>query len=150
MMTKKSEPSFEAYCKCFAGVFKKHTYKESRSFFTCYVRDSIRDYVEATEEGRTHLMERNAREDTIGHYVAKALLWQGWTPDQILCYANLQQDRVNEAEGYSGLDFVDALQEASYANVGFWRESNGVRYAWVLAGSPDITDCLEPDPDLDD
>lgn len=149
-MSKKPEPSFEAYCKCFAGVFKKHTYRESRSFFTCYIRDAITVYAWATDERRMRLMEDSAREETIGYYIAKALLWQGWTPAQIDGYATRQQDRVNETEGYSGLDFVDALQEADYANVGFCRESNGVRYAWVLAGSPDITDCLEPDQEPDD
>lgn len=144
MMPNKPEPSFEAYCKCFAGVFKKHTYKESRSFYTCYVRQSIRDYVEASEEHRTRLMESNAREETVGHYIAKALLWQGWTPDQILGYADLQQARVEVTEDYSGLDFVDALDTADYYHEGFYREGNGARYAWVLAGSPDITACLEP------
>lgn len=151
-MTKKSEPSFEAFCKCFAGVFKKHAYTERRSVYTCYIRDAIRDYVEATEERRTDLMESSAREDTVGHYIAKALLRQGWTPDQILCYATLQQDLVNEAEQYSGLVFYDALCAASYSHAGFYREGNGARYAWILAGSPDITDYLEPDqgPEPDD
>lgn len=149
-MSKITTPSFEAYCKCFAGVFKKHAYKESRSFFTCYIRDAITDYVWVTDERRMRLMESSAREETIGYYIAKALLGQWWTPDQILCYAKLQQARVNEAECYSGLGFVDALYAADYYHAGFYREGNGARYAWILAGSPDITDCLEPDQEPDD
>ena len=88
-MSKRTEPSFEAYCKCFAGVFRKHTHDEPRAFFTCYVRDAIHDY-------------------------------------------------------------VDALFAADYSHPAFEREANGARYAWVLAGSPDITDCLDPAPDDDD
>lgn len=145
-MSKKTEPSFEDYCKCFAGVFRKHTHDESRSFFTCYIRDAIHDYLDASSERRMYLMERGAREETIGCFIAKALLTQGWTEDQVGEYADIQQYRVNNAEDYSGLGFVDALYAADYSHDAFGREANGARYAWILAGSPDITDCLEPSP----
>lgn len=152
-MSKKSTPSYEAYCKCFAGVFKKHVQGDHRSFFTCYVRDSINDYVEADDERRGRLMEGAAREATVGIYIAQAMLDQGWPEDSILEYAEEQQRRVNDAESYSGLGFVDALSSAGYPNRGFYRESNGLRYAWILDGSPDITDRLEEvdnDDDYDD
>lgn len=149
-MSKKSTPSYEAYCKCFAGVFRKHVQGEHRSFFTCYVRDSINDYVEADDERRGVLMEGAAREATVGIYIAKALLDQGWPDDDILEYAEEQQGRVNAAENYSGLDFVDALSSAGYHNREFYREANGLRYAWILDGSPDIRDRLEEGEDDDD
>lgn len=142
-MSKKSTPSYEAYCKCFAGVFRKHVQGDHRSFFTCYVRDSINDYVEADDERRGRLMEGAAREATVGVYIAKALLDQGWPEDDILEYAEQQQRRVNDAEGYSGLDFVDALSYAGYHNREFYREANGLRYAWILDGSPDLIDRLD-------
>lgn len=142
-MSKKSAPSYEAYCKCFAGVFKKHVQGDHRSFFTCYIRDAINSYVRADDERRGRLMEGAAREETVGVYIAKALLDQGWPEADILEYAELQQDRVNDAEGYSGLDFVDALSYAGYHNREFYRESNGLRYAWILDGSPDLIDRLE-------
>ena len=148
-MSKRTEPSFEAYCKCFAGVFRKHTHDEPRGFFTCYVRDAIHDYVDASSERRMYLMERGCREATIGYFIAKALLTQGWDDDQIREYADMQQALVNEVESYSGLDFADALLAADYSHPAFEREANGARYAWVLAGSPDITDCLDPAPDDD-
>lgn len=142
-MSKKSTPSYEAYCKCFAGVFKKHVQGEHRSFFTCYVRDTLTDYVEADDERRGRLMEGAAREATVGVYIARALLDQGWPEDDILKYAVLQQHRVNDAEGYSGLEFMDALSYSGYHNREFYREANGLRYAWILDGSPDLIDRLE-------
>lgn len=149
-MSKKSAPSYEAYCKCFAGVFKKHVQGDHRSFFTCYVREAINDYVKADYERRGRLMEDAARESTVGVYIAKALLDQGWTEDDILEYAEIQQSRVNDAEEYSGLDFVDALSCAGYHKREFYREANGLRYAWILDGSPDLIDRLEEGDNDDD
>lgn len=149
-MSKKSTPSYEAYCKCFAGVFKKHVQGDHRSFFTCYIRDTINAYVKADDERRGQLMEGAAREATVGMYIAKSLLDQGWPEDDILEYAEQQQRCVNDAEGYSGLDFVDALLHAGYQNREFYREANGVRYAWILDGSPDIIDRLEEGDNNDD
>lgn len=149
-MSKKTTPSYEAYCKCFAGVFKKHVQGDHRSFFTCYVRDTINDYVEADDERRGRLMEGAAREATVGVYIAKALLDQGWPEDDILDYAVEQQRRVNGAESYSGLDFVDALSYAGYHNREFYREANGLRYAWILDGSPDLIARLEEGDNDDD
>lgn len=149
-MSKKSTPSYEAYCKCFAGVFKKHVQGDHRSFYTCYVRDAINDYVEADDERRGRLMEGAARETTVGVYIAKAMLDQGWPEADILYYAEEQQRRVNNAEGYSGLDFVDALCSAGYHNREFYREANGLRYAWILDGSPDLIDRLEEGDNDDD
>ena len=142
-MSKKSTPSYEAYCKCFAGVFRKHVHGDHRSFFTCYVRESINDYVKADVWSRARLMEGAAREATVGVYIAKALLDQGWPEDDILEYAEQQQLCVDDAEGYSGLDFVAALCVAGYHNREFHREANGLRYAWILDGSPDLIDRLE-------
>lgn len=144
-MSKKSSPSYEAYCKCFAGVFKKHVQGDHRSFFTCYIRDTINEYVEANGERRCRLMEGAAREATVGVYIAKALLDQGWPTDDILKYSEEQQRCVNDAEGYSGMYFVDALLRAGYHNSEFSREANGLRYAWILDGSHDIIDRLEED-----
>lgn len=150
-MSKKSAPSYEAYCKCFAGVYRKHVQGDHRSFFTCYVRDTINDYVEADVWSRGRLMEGAVREVTVGAYIAKSLLGQGWPEDDILEYAKMQQRRVNDAGGYSGLEFVDALRSAGYHNRGFYREANGLRYAWILDGSPDLIDRLgEGDNDDDD
>lgn len=149
-MSKKTTPSYEAYCKCFAGVFKKHVQGEHRSLFTCYIREAITDYVEADDERRDYLLERAVRESTIGAYIAKSLLSQGWPEDDILEYAELQQQAVNDAERFSGLDFVDALAAAGYSSKGFARESNGLRYAWIMDGSPDLIDRLEEGDDDDD
>uniref|UniRef100_A0A7M2QMK0 Aldehyde dehydrogenase n=1 Tax=feces metagenome TaxID=1861841 RepID=A0A7M2QMK0_9ZZZZ len=149
-MSKKTTPSYEAYCKCFAGVFRKHVHGDHRSFFTCYIRDAITRYVEATDELRDRMLERAVREDTIGAYIAKSLLSQGWPENYILEYADLQQEAVNDAEEYSGLEFVDALGAAGYENHGFYREGNGLRYAWLMDGSPDLTDRLDPADEYDD
>lgn len=149
-MSKTTTPSFEAYCKCFAGVLKKHVQGEHRSFFTCYIRDAIADYVESDDERRGRLLEEAAREETVGVYIAKSLLAQGWPEDDILEFAGEQQRLVNEAECFSGLDFVDALSAAGYHNREFYREANGLRYAWVLDGSPDIRDNLDECEDEDD
>lgn len=149
-MSKKSAPSYEAYCKCFAGVYRKHVQGDHRSLFTCYIRDAINDYVEADDERRGRLMEGAAREATVGAYIAKALLDQGWPEDSILEYAEQQQRRVNDAESYSGLEFVAALYSAGYHNREFYREDNGLRYAWILDGSPDLIDRLEECDNYDD
>lgn len=149
-MSKKSTPSYEAYCKCFAGVFRKHVRGDHRAFFTCYVRGFSNDYVKADDERRGLLMEGAGREAIVGVYIAKALLDQGWPEDSILEYTEEQQRRVNDAEDYSGLDFVDALRYAGYHNREFYREANGLRYAWILDGSPDLIDRLEEGDNDDD
>lgn len=148
-MSKKSTPSYEAYCKCFAGVFKKHVQGEHRSFYTCYVRDAINSYVNADDERRGRLMEGAAREATVGAYIAKALLDQGWPESYILESAEEQQRRVNNAEKMLGRDFVEALLYAGYHNREFYLEANGLRYAWILDGSPDLIDRLDDDGDND-
>lgn len=142
-MSKLSTPSYEAYCKCFAGVFRKHVQGGHRSFFTCYIRGAIIEYVGADYERRGRMMESAVREDTVGYYIAKSLLGQGWPENYILEYAEEQQRHVNDAEDYSGMNFVAALSRAGYHNREFYREANGLRYAWILDGSPDLIDRLE-------
>lgn len=143
-MAKKTKPSYEAFCKCFAGVFKKHAHDSHRSLFTCYIRDYIHDYLGASDDRRSHLMENAAGEEAIGCLIAKALLRQGWDEGTIAEYADEQQRIVTDAEEYSGMDFTGGLEVAGYSDDRFNKKSNGRRYAWLMDGGPSITQCLDP------
>lgn len=132
--------SYENFCKAFAGVFKKHAQRKG-TYHTCYVRDAINSYCTADAERRHFLMEDACAEDACGYRIARALILQGWDEDTIVDYSQQQQHYVDEAADYG---FLDVLSAAGYTNsAGFIRPSNGMRYAWLMDGAPDLSAHIE-------
>lgn len=138
--------SYENFCKAFAGVFKKHAQRKG-TYHTCYVRGAIDNYCTANSDRRHYLMEDACAEDACGYRIARALILQGWDEDTIVMHSEAQQSLVDEVGDYC---FVDVLTWAGYGNdAGFYRDSNGKRYAWLMDGAPDLSEHIE-DRDSDD
>lgn len=140
--------SYENFCKAFAGVFKKHAYRQA-TYHTCYVRAAIDAYADSTPERRANMMEDASREELVGYRIAAQLLRCGWTELDICAFADQQQGFVDAMEDRS--NFLDVLAYAGYRNdAGFARDSNGVRYAWLLAGGRDLEDVMDEMESEDD
>ena len=138
--------SYENFCKAFAGVFKKHA-QHKGTYHTCYVRGAIDCYCTADSDRRHYLMEDASAEDACGYRIARALILQGWYAYNIVNHSVAQQRLVDAVDVYC---FADVLTWAGYRNdSGFYRESNGQRYAWLMDGAPDLSAHIE-DPDSDD
>ena len=129
---------YALYCKVWAGVYRKHAKTQVRSMFSCYVRDGIRDYIRARD--RAEFLAGSAREGLCGAYIAKALLAQGMSADDIVdCNATMQEyvDAV-EAAGQDAVDAMEGVLEAYSPVLEFANRHNGVRYAWALMGAPEM------------
>ena len=138
--------SYENFCKVFAGVFKKHAQRKG-TYHTCYVRGAIDSYCTTRTDHRHYMVEDACAEDACGYRIARALILQGWDEDTIVMHSEAQQRLVDEVDDYC---FVDVLTWAGYSNdAGFYRESNGKRYAWLMDGAPDLYEYTE-DRDSDD
>lgn len=141
---KQPKVSYENYCKAFAGVFLKMA-RNAGTMHTCYIRSAIRDYCNS-EGHRQRMFEDSIAEDSIGYRIASSLLRAGWTEDQILEYNREQQDRVDELCE----DFIAVLENAGYErDPRFARHGNGLRYAWLMDGAPELSehDVLDDDDD---
>lgn len=132
--------SYENFCKAFAGVFKKHAYRTG-TYHTCYVRGAINNYCLADSDRRHYMMEDACGEDACGYRIARSLILRGWDEDTIVVHSEAQQSLVNEVCDFC---FVDVLTWAGYSNdAGFYRDSNGKRYAWLMDGAPDLSEYIE-------
>ena len=139
--------SYENFCKAFAGVFIKHA-KNKGTYHTCYIRGAIEEYCYADPDRRHFLMEDACAEDACGYRIARALLVQGWHDATIVEHSLTQQEYVDAAEDYG---FLECLERAGYVSAGsFSRHSNGLRYAWLLDGAPDLEEFFEVDEDDED
>lgn len=129
--------SYENFCKAFAGVFKKHA-KRKGTYYTCYVRGAINSYCTANSCRRHYLMEDACAEDACGYRIARALILQGWDEDTILMHSEEQQRLVDDLNADFG--FAEVLKLAGYRNdSGFILQANGMRYAWLMDGAPDLS-----------
>lgn len=149
MAHKQPKVSYTNFCMAFAGVFKKYAHNQA-TYHTCYIRGAIDDYIGCAPDRRAILMEDAYREDLVGYRIAAQLLRCGWPEDAITDYATQQQCYVDDMEDHS--IFLDVLHHAGYANeAGFARASNGVRYAWLLDGAPNLQETMdEMDSEVED
>lgn len=154
-MRKHAEPksTYEDFCKVFAALYRKEVRKLTREYFTCYVRAGIRNYIWADAGGRAYLIGSEEREYLLGCRIAKSLLAQGMTEDQILKHERLQQSYVDEMEcemdedGDQGealrskYDYVTcAMHDLSTARSDLvWGYTcNEERWEWLASGAPDL------------
>ena len=93
-------------------------------------------------------MEDAVAEDVCGYRIARALLVQGWHESAIVVHSSTQQEYVDASEDYG---FLECLDRAGYANdSGFARYGNGLRYAWLMDGAPDLEPFFDADEDDDE
>lgn len=130
--------NYALYCKVWASVYRKHAKGQVRSMFSCYVRDGILGYIVAHD--RAEFLAGSAREGLCGAYIAKALLAQGMSAEDIeYCNGTMQGyvDAVEDA-GQGVLGAMEGVLE-TYAHVReFENRHNGIRYAWALMGAPEM------------
>lgn len=134
----KERHTYEAYCRAFAGIYAKHA-KNGGSYYTCYVREAIKYFIDQDEVKRGVLMESAGRESFVGYKIAYSLLKAGWDEDTILDYTDTQQGYVDQAERL--LSFETAVRHLCTIKPKpqFAVTMNAVRYAWLIDGAP----CLE-------
>ena len=130
--------NYALYCKVWASVYRKHAKGQVRSMFSCYVRDGILGYIVAHD--RAEFLAGSAREGLCGAYIAKALLAQGMSAEDIEYCNGTMQGYVDAVED-AGQDAVGAMECVleTYTHVcEFENRDNGVRYAWALMGAPEM------------
>ena len=141
---------YALYCKVWASVYRKHAKTQVRSMYSCYVRDGILGYIKAHD--RAEFLAGSAREGLCGAYIAKALLAQGMSADDIVDCNGTMQEYVDAVEG-AGQDAVDSMEgmlETYHHALEFACRSNGIRYAWALMGAPEMPcDVYEEDDEED-
>lgn len=136
---KKERHTYEAYCRCFAGIYAKHA-KNSGPYFTCYVREAIKYFLDKYEIERGTLLETAGRESLVGYKIAYSLLKAGWDEDTIWEYTTTQQEYVDEAERLCTFEeAVVHLYTPIKTKPRFAITMNAFRYAWLIDGAP----CLE-------
>ena len=154
---KKERHTYENYCRAFAGIYAKHAQRGGH-YFTCYVRDAIKYFIDKDEMERGVLMETAGRESLVGYKIVYSLLKAGWSEDTILEFTELQQDRVDEAERLLSFDEAVHALYGNAARSAFSITMNYLRYLWLMDGAPDLEDvCQEildaresPDEEYDD
>ena len=109
---KKPISSYEAYCRVWAEVYKKHAKHSERAVFSCYVRGGIKDALNRGEL-RKPKQEVTTDEDIIGIYIVRALVAQGMRESAILEYTEQMQDYVDAAEELA--DCIDLMEQGLYA-----------------------------------
>ena len=133
---------YEAYNKCFAGVYKKHAKESGMHVFSCYVRNAVCHYITSDLDGRERLTGRAGTEDATGVRIARALLKQGFRACDILAFTARQQRSVNNAEETSGggdfTDMLDDLYGEAVEYHGWGKRDNFLRWVWITNGAPDI------------
>ena len=130
--------NYALYCKVWASVYRKHAKAQVRNLFSCYVREGILGYVEARD--RAEFLAGSAREGLCGAYIAKALLEQGMSADDIVeCNATMQGyvDAVFDA-GQDAVAEMGGMLETYHHVLEFENRGNGIRYAWALMGAPEM------------
>ena len=142
-MIKHSADSYALYCKVWASVYRKHAKSQIRNMFSCYVREGIHEYVESYD--RAEFLASSAREGLCGAYIAKALLAQGMSADDILYCNNIMQGYVDAADcgGLSVVEVMERVLETYTHVIEFTNRNNGIRYAWALMGAPELLDEAE-------
>lgn len=131
--------SYEAYCRVWAEVYKKHAKHSGRTLFSCYVRDGIKRALYRGELCKPK-QEVTTDEDIIGIYIARALVAQGMRESAILEYTEQMQDYVDDAE--SEHDCIDLMEQGLYdMGVDTLVEAqfivhvrNRLRYLWAKHG----------------
>ena len=135
---KKERHTYESYCRAFAGIYAKHA-KNGGHYFTCYVREAVKHFIDKDEVERGVLMESAGRESLVGYKIAYSLLKAGWDEDTIIEYTDTQQERVDEAERRLSFDGAVVHRYNIPSKPRFARTMNAYRYAWLIDGAP----CLE-------
>ena len=156
---KKERHTYEAYCRAFAGIYAKHA-KNGGHYFTCYIRDAIKEFIDKDEVERGILMESAGRESLVGYKIAYSLLKAGWDEDTIWDYTETQQEYVNEAERRLSFDEAVVHLYTLKPKPRFAISMNAFRYAWLIDGAPCLEDVcdelldeeerLHDDEDFDD
>lgn len=138
----KERHTYEAYCRCFTGIYAKHA-KNGGNYFTCYVRDAIKYFLDKDEVDRGVLLETAGRESLVGYKIAYSLLKAGWSEDTIFEYTDIQQERVDEAE--RRLSFEEAVIHLYNVPIKprFAMTMNAYRYAWLIAGAPCLSEACD-------
>ena len=144
--------SYEAYCRVWAEVYKKHAKHSARQVFSCYVRHGIKDALNHGELRKPKL-EVTTDEDIIGIYIVRALVAQGMRESAIMEYTELMQGYVDVAERRH--DCIDLMEHALFAmgvepsvEAPFIRNArNRIRYLWAKHGGFELK---LPDDDDDD
>ena len=140
--------SYEAYCRVWAEVYKKHAKHSKRVVFSCYVRDSIKDALNRGELRKPKQGVTTAA-DIIGIYIVRALVAQGMCESAILEYTKRMQGYVDAAG--RDHDCIDLMEHRLYAmgveppaeaqfiiNV-----RNRIRYLWAKHGGFDLMPITE-------
>ena len=132
------ESNYAMYCKVWASVYLKHAKIQVRSMFSCYVREGILGYIRAHD--RAEFLAGSAREGLCGAYIARALLAQGMSADDIVYCNDTMQGYVNavEAAGQDAVAAMDGMLETYHHVLAFDNRDNGIRYAWALIGAPEM------------
>lgn len=135
--------SYKEYCRVWAEVYKKHAKHSERAVFSCYVRSGIKDALNRGEL-RKPKQEVATCEDTIGIYIARALVSQGMHESAILDYTERMQGYVDDADlvddctylmeqGLRAMGVLDDTMER-FSNV-----RNRLRYLWAKHGGFELT-----------
>lgn len=131
--------SYEAYCRVWAEVYKKHAKHSERTVFSCYVRHGIKTALNRGEL-RKPKQEVTTDEDIIGIYIVRALVAQGMRESSIMEYTEQMQGYVDDAE--TEHDCIDLMEQGLYAmGVDTLVEAqcivnvrNRLRYLWAKQG----------------
>lgn len=140
--------SYEAYCRVWAEVYKKHARHAHRHMFSCYVRQGILEALHNGPEYPRPCKEVTTDEDLVGVYIVRALVAQGMDERSIEEYTVTMQDIVDTAEHNdvcvidSIQDGLDALGVSTYdsSSVRIEHYANRLRYLWAKHGGFELYD----------
>ena len=138
----KERHTYEAYCHAFAGIYAKHA-KSGGNYFTCYVREAIKHFIDKDEVERGVLLESAGRESLVGYKLAYGLLKAGWDEYTILDYTATQQEYVDEAERRVSFEEAVTRLYTIETKPRFAMTSNAYRYAWLIDGAPCLGDVCD-------
>lgn len=139
---KKERHTYANFCRCFAGIYVKYA-KNAGSYYTCYIRDAIKYFLDHDEVRRGVLLEHGGRESLVGYKIAYSLLKAGWDEDTILDYTETQQGYVDEAERCVSFEEAVVRLYTIKDKPRFAVTSNAFRYAWLLDGAPCLSDVCD-------
>ena len=148
-----SAKDYDAFVKCFAGVYRKHARDCSSSRFTCYIRRAVAAYVMTDREDRRQLMAGATRGELIGYRVGTALERQGFERVSVRLFVSRMQAVIDETERRGRDGFTEVLEQYYGGNfeLGGWaNEDNCMRYMHMMEGCEVIGDDRYDDDDNDD
>lgn len=148
-----SAKDYDAFVKCFAGVYRKHARDCKASRYTCYIRQAVAAYVMTDAEGKQKWLADATKEELIGYRVGAALERQGFERVAVRSFVSRMQGVIDETERRGRDGFTEVLEQHYGGNFeldGWANEANCMRYMHMMEGCEVIGDDRDEDDDNDD